>query len=69
MGHPAAPQFVTVEQLEDALKQVQEAIIRGICEQMKVPDPPQKTPVDTIPSGSVATPYASQEQAAAWYME
>jgi len=69
VGHPAAPQFVTVEQLGDALKQVQEAVIRGICEHMKVPDPPQKTPIDIIPSRSVATPYASREQAAAWYME
>jgi len=60
---------VTVQQLGDALKQVQEAVTRGICEQMKVPDPPQKTPVDIIPSRSVATPYASREQAAAWYME
>jgi len=69
VGHPAAPQFVTVEQLGDALKQVQEAVIREICEQMKVPDPPQKTPVDIISSRSVATPYASREQAAVWYME
>ena len=36
---------------------------------MKVPDPPQKTPIDIIPSRSVATPYVSREQAAAWYME
>ena len=58
MGHPTAPQFVIVEQLGDARKQVQEAVIRGICEQMKVPDPSQKTPVDVIPFRSVATPYA-----------
>jgi len=64
-----APQFVTIEQLRDALKQVQEEVIRGICEQMKVPDPPQKIPVDIIPSRSVATAYAYREQAAAWYME
>jgi len=36
IGHPIAPQFVTIEQLGEALKQVQEAIIKGVCEQMKV---------------------------------
>ena len=29
----------------------------------------RRAPVDIAPSGSVATPYASKEQEAAWYME
>jgi len=31
-----APQFVTVEKLGEALRQVQEAVIKGVCEQMKI---------------------------------
>jgi len=69
VGHPAASQFVIVEQLGDALKQVQEAVIKGICEQIKVPNPLRGAPVDITLSRSVANPYASQEQEAAWYME
>jgi len=38
VGHPTAPQFMIVEQLGEALKQVQEAVIKGVCEQMKVPN-------------------------------
>jgi len=92
VGHPTAPQFVTVDHLGEALKQVQEAVIKGICELMKVSDPRpraeegsvlggsatpisgarpllRRAPVDIAPSRSVATPYASKEQEAAWYME
>ena len=36
VGHPLAPQFATINQLGEALKQVQDAIIKGIYEQMKV---------------------------------
>jgi len=39
VGHPVVPQFVTVEQLGKAMKQVQDAMIKGICEQMKVANP------------------------------
>jgi len=38
VGRPTAPQFVTTEQLGEALRQVQEAVIRAVCEQMKIPD-------------------------------
>jgi len=38
MGHPMALQFVITEQLVEALRQVQEAVIRVLCEQMKIPD-------------------------------
>ena len=92
IGHPIAPQFVAVDQLGEALKQVQEAVIKGVCEQMKVTNsllraeggsalegsigqrsgvrpPPQRTPIGITPSKLVATPYASREQEATWYME
>ena len=38
VGHPTAPQFVTSEQLGEVLRQVQEAVIRGVCEQRKILD-------------------------------
>ena len=41
MGHWVPPQFVTIEQLGEAVKQVQDAVIKGICEQMKIADPPR----------------------------
>jgi len=37
MAHPSTPQFVNPEQLAEALKQVQEAIIQGVCQKMKTP--------------------------------
>jgi len=37
-SRPTASQFVTNKQLGKALKQVQEAVIQGVCEHMKVPD-------------------------------
>ena len=30
VGHPVPPQFVTVEQLGEAMKQVQDVVIKGI---------------------------------------
>ena len=41
MGHLVPPQFVTIEQLGEAVKQVQDAVIKGICEQMKVANTPR----------------------------
>ena len=38
VGRPTAPQFVTTEQLGEALRKVQEAVIRGVCEQINVSD-------------------------------
>ena len=32
VGHPVPPQFVTIEQLGEAVKQVQDAVIKRICE-------------------------------------
>ncbi|KAJ8437297.1 hypothetical protein Cgig2_006401 [Carnegiea gigantea] len=35
MNCPSAQQFVTLEQLGEVLKQMQEAVIQGVCEKMK----------------------------------
>ena len=52
MGHLTAPQFVTFEQLGEALKQVQEAVIKGICEQMKVPNSQPRAELGSTFAGS-----------------
>ena len=46
VGHLVVPQFVTVEQLGEAVKQVQDAVIKGICEQMKIVNPSRVEEVD-----------------------
>ena len=38
VGPPLAPQFVATKELGKALSQVQEAVIRGVCKKMKVPE-------------------------------
>ena len=35
MDRPPIPQFVTIEQLGEALRQVQETVIQGLCEKTK----------------------------------
>ena len=55
VGHPSAPQFVNVDQLE-ALKQVQGAVIKGIWEQMKVSDPQLGTEARGEPRRSAGPP-------------
>ena len=53
MGHPTASPFVTVDQLGEALKQVQEAVIKGICEQMKVSNPQLRAEEGSALGGNV----------------
>jgi len=36
VDHSPVSQFVTIEQLGETLKQVQDAILQGVCEKMKV---------------------------------
>ena len=52
MGQPVALQFMTIEQLGEALKQVQEAVIKGVCEQMKVPNPQPRAEAGSAFKGS-----------------
>ena len=92
VGHPMAPRFMTFKQLGKPLKQIQEAVIKGVCKQMKVPNPQpgaeagstfggsakrtggaeqplRRASINIVPFRSVATPYMSREQEAAWFME
>jgi len=43
VGYPLVPQFFTTEQLSEAPAQVQEAVIRGICDKRKAPEHQPKT--------------------------
>ena len=43
---------MTVEQLGEALKQVQEAVIKGICDQMKLPNSQPRAEVGSAFGGS-----------------
>ena len=52
MGQQVAPQFVTIEQLGEALKQVQEAVIKGVCEQIKIPNPQPRAEAGSAFEGS-----------------
>jgi len=38
VGCPTTPQFVTINQAGEALRQSQEAVIWGVCKQMKAPE-------------------------------
>jgi len=67
VGHPTAPQCMTVKQLGEALKQVQEAVIKGICEQMKVPNSQPRAEVGSAFRGSARqTSEAGQLVRRAW---
>ena len=52
VGHQMAQRFVTIEQLGEAPKQVQEAVIKGVCEQMKVPNSQPRAEVGSTIGGS-----------------
>jgi len=59
VGRPTALRFLTTEQLGEVLKQVQEEVIRGVCEQMKAPDqqPRVKRGCDYDPAFEYGSPY------------